>query len=311
MANNLLSICIPTYNRVEYLEKTIKSIVSQEEFKNGKVEIVISDNASTDATEDLCIKYSSNYKNFIYSRNPQNINNDNFPLVLSKGSGILRRLCNDNLIFEQGALKYICGIIEKYRYSRPYICWLENHDNPDIENYDFRNGLLKLSFMITAIKTFSIWENECNNIAEDTFGAQLMLWQVRKMLEVSSEKNSIIIVNKRLTHPLFVKNKDISYGVFNVFYENYFYFLKIYYENGLLNCDDMRYLEKDLLLRFFPYPCVNWRLRNQTFHYSESEDLENLVYKKYHDKEYWRQYKLIFYKMFFKEKIKRILKKRN
>ena len=46
----LVSICIPTYNRVEQLKITMESIMAQPEFREGKVEIVISDNASDDDT---------------------------------------------------------------------------------------------------------------------------------------------------------------------------------------------------------------------------------------------------------------------
>ena len=54
----LLSICIPTYNREKYLQDTLESIVSQDIFKNtNDVDIVISDNASTDGTRELVEKY--------------------------------------------------------------------------------------------------------------------------------------------------------------------------------------------------------------------------------------------------------------
>lgn len=54
----LLSICIPTYNREKYLKRLLDSIVTQNEFKNTKdVEIVISDNASTDWTKKMVANY--------------------------------------------------------------------------------------------------------------------------------------------------------------------------------------------------------------------------------------------------------------
>jgi len=48
----LLSICIPTYNRAEYLEEAIYNIVTDDAFCD-KVEIIISDNASTDNTKQV------------------------------------------------------------------------------------------------------------------------------------------------------------------------------------------------------------------------------------------------------------------
>ena len=50
----LLSICIPTYNRETYLAKTLDSIVNQNIFlSSDDINIVISDNCSTDGTEAL------------------------------------------------------------------------------------------------------------------------------------------------------------------------------------------------------------------------------------------------------------------
>ena len=42
-----LSVCIPTYNRVSYLEKCVRSVISQ---LTDEIEVIIQDNASTDNT---------------------------------------------------------------------------------------------------------------------------------------------------------------------------------------------------------------------------------------------------------------------
>ena len=66
MDKPLVSICIPTYNRCKYLESSLKKYIEEPEFQTGLVEIVISDNASTDNTEILCRKYASEYSNIKY-----------------------------------------------------------------------------------------------------------------------------------------------------------------------------------------------------------------------------------------------------
>ena len=58
----ILSICIPTYNRSGYLDKTIKSIVMNDVFINtNKIQLVISNNNSTDNTDEICKKYADQY----------------------------------------------------------------------------------------------------------------------------------------------------------------------------------------------------------------------------------------------------------
>lgn len=84
----LLSICIPTYNRVSYLKECIESIVNQTWYSDEKVEIIISDNASTDSTAELIESYAKRYKNIHYSPNLENIGADrNIIKILQMGNG--------------------------------------------------------------------------------------------------------------------------------------------------------------------------------------------------------------------------------
>ena len=309
MNKPLLSICIPTYNRAEYLKNSIESIICQDEFKNKQVEIVIADNASTDNTESVARPYAQRYENIFYYRNEKNINNDNFPFVLSRGNGILRRLCNDTLCFEAGALKYICDVVRKYAQTKPYICWLGSKGRSDIERMNFSKGIKTASYWITAIACFSIWDNECDGIEKDTYGTELMMWQVRKTLELSAEKDNMVLINKALTSTQNVYKKDVSYGLYHVFFENYFTLLNPYFESGKLTEDDKNYLEKDLLLNFFLDWCVKWKLQNTTLQYSKTEDLCVKVYQQYHMKPYWKEYEKKFNQAYWRLKIKGRVKK--
>lgn len=49
----LLSICIPTYNRAEILDKTLFLLFSNPDFNVDEIEVVVSDNCSTDHTKQL------------------------------------------------------------------------------------------------------------------------------------------------------------------------------------------------------------------------------------------------------------------
>ena len=61
-----ISIIIPTLNRVELLETTLKSILQQKQ-SAAVFEVIVVDNGSTDATRELCEKYNSAFTHFIYS----------------------------------------------------------------------------------------------------------------------------------------------------------------------------------------------------------------------------------------------------
>lgn len=69
----LLSICIPTYNRAEYLKRCIKSVVSQDNFNSNEVEVLISDNASPDNTEQIVKLFQDKFSNIKYIKNEVNV----------------------------------------------------------------------------------------------------------------------------------------------------------------------------------------------------------------------------------------------
>ena len=52
---DLLSICIPTYNRKERLEGLLKKLC---EWNDNKIKIIVIDNASTDGSEQMMNKKS-------------------------------------------------------------------------------------------------------------------------------------------------------------------------------------------------------------------------------------------------------------
>ncbi len=53
--NPRVSIGLPVYNGEKYLEEALDSILAQT-YKD--FEIIISDNASNDKTQDICLKYA-------------------------------------------------------------------------------------------------------------------------------------------------------------------------------------------------------------------------------------------------------------
>lgn len=90
MKNIILSICIPTYNRAEYIGEAIQSVLNQitSDIK-GKVEICISDNASTDNTEEIVKKYQNkNICSITYHKNKENLGADkNYLKVVDIANG--------------------------------------------------------------------------------------------------------------------------------------------------------------------------------------------------------------------------------
>lgn len=309
MDKPLLSICIPTYNRSKYLKKSIESIICQQEFLDGKVEIIISDNASQDDTQSVVKAYTERYRNIFYYRNNENVRDMNYPIVLSEGHGILRRLCNDTLVFRPGALAGMCKVIEANKEKKPYICWANRvcKHKQDLLFTDFRGYVRTISFYITSIAFFSLWEDECADIQNDTEGCELLLWQVRKGLELVYAKNSVLICNMCFSDTQAVEKKNISYGLYKVFFENYFLLLGPYFHNHALTDEDREYLEEDLLFHFFADWCSRWELQDKNLLYSQTENLKKSIWEHYEGKPYWARFRRYYAYILCKKKVKQAL----
>lgn len=65
-----LSIGMPVYNGEKYLTYALDSLLNQ---TYSDLELIISDNASTDGTQDICLEYAARDRRVRYHRNPENI----------------------------------------------------------------------------------------------------------------------------------------------------------------------------------------------------------------------------------------------
>ena len=84
MSHILLSICIPTFNRAYILKSSLESLTSQPEFlETNLIEIVISDNNSSDNTEMIVSEFIEKFPSKVkYHRNVEDIMELNFEKAL-------------------------------------------------------------------------------------------------------------------------------------------------------------------------------------------------------------------------------------
>ena len=62
--NCKVSVIIPVYNCIKYLENAVKSVISQTEFEI--IELILVDDGSTDGSEKLCDRYAEMYDNIFF-----------------------------------------------------------------------------------------------------------------------------------------------------------------------------------------------------------------------------------------------------
>lgn len=250
----LLSICIPTYNRAKLLGSSLKVLTSQEFFqKTNAVEIVISDNFSSDNTPEICQKYANMFpEKVFYHRNDENIKDKNFEKALSLGNGEYLKLCNDTLRFYKNSFEKMCRDIMSFKSEKPVLCFASGFVSSD-EKYVFCNDLSdfveKMSYGMTAIGNFGIWKSDFEKISDFNRCSSKQLTQVDVILNQVSCKENAVIVNEKYFENIVCTRKG-GYNIAEVFGKNYLSVLKDFLNTKALSKSAFELEKKKILLNF-------------------------------------------------------------
>lgn len=309
----LVSICIPTYNRASYLKKCLDSIVGQSEFLSGDVEIVISDNCSTDHTAKVVQSYKERYSNIQYYKNDENIRDKNFPRCLMRGNGILRKLSNDTLLFKKGSLKLLCNAVREHKETQPILFWGNGNLKSIGEQENRRTCTLTdffydVSFLSTWIGAFAFWADDCEDLIQSEEKCSTSLWQVWELCHLLQKGRPAVLYNENIVDVQYVSKKDVSYGIFQVFYHNYLEIIQSFVDIGAITRECLDYLEKDLLFGFFMNMIIEWELNHNHYRYSTTENLKESVWNQYRVKSYFEEFSLEYSKQYSRTRIKRRIK---
>lgn len=117
--NDILSICIPTYNRGAILKDNLETLIAN--FGHMEIPIIISDNASEDNTEEIVREIQSRYPYLTYSKNDQNLGVDrNFEKALKLSETKYAWLLGDDDTIKVD----ISPILEKLAQTKPDLLFL-------------------------------------------------------------------------------------------------------------------------------------------------------------------------------------------
>ena len=116
-----LTIGLPVYNGENYLAESIEALLGQsfEDF-----ELIISDNASTDGTADICRRYGKQDSRIRYIRQPRNIGmqpNHNF--VIRQARGELFKMTSHDDLYARDLLKRCVEALNEYPQVVIAHCW--------------------------------------------------------------------------------------------------------------------------------------------------------------------------------------------
>lgn len=301
----LLSICIPTFNRGIILDKTLEAYVNDPAFDEN-VEIVISDNCSTDCTEEKVFKYTNQYKNIKYRRLPENIGPDlNMSTVLSMGRGLYLKLMNDTVNLKPGALKTIKEVLQLSRTEMKPIFFYQNipflKENKTIIYSNLNELIINVSFYITWIANFGIWRKDFEELDNKDRLAHLQFPHTDWTFRIVEKSKSGIIYFGDYYNVAELNSKG-GYNVFYTFGVNYLSLYNEYLESKSLDKNIYK-TEKYRLYRYF---LINWYqtliLERDNKYIFEKNNALKILLKNY-------KYNLYFYLNFLSINLRFIIKR--
>lgn len=107
-----LSVGLPVYNGEKYVGESLEALLGQ---SFTDFELIISDNASTDSTGDICRRYGRQDSRVRYFRQPQNIGlapNHNF--VVEQAQGELFKWASNDDLYARDLLDRCIEALDKY-----------------------------------------------------------------------------------------------------------------------------------------------------------------------------------------------------
>ena len=249
----LLSICIPTFNRAAFLSHSLDKIVAQEPFiESANVEIVISDNCSTDSTQEVISLLIGRFPGkIIYYRNETNLKDENFELSLRRANGTFRKLISDTCLLADGTLAYLVKLVDITKSYQPIIFFTNgNHKSQDDVIYctDLDSFLQHASFSSTWIGGFGIWADHLSEISDFSMYSKKQLSQADVLFRmIATKKHSVV-----LTRPFCsIQNtgRKSGYNIAEVFGKNYLNLLKQQLALGNISSTSYEMQKKNVLLQ--------------------------------------------------------------
>lgn len=310
MDRPLLSICIPTRNRCRYLVKNILSIVNQKPFQEGKVEVIVANNASDDDTDKEIQTLRKKY-NIKYIKHTQNIGSEvNFRTIIQEANGELIKLVNDSFMFKENSLESIIDIVEANSKARPYI-YFTNRDDID-RTYNFYDFLYNETYEITALITLSIWNEDKFLVGNDDSCDNNNLWCTNTNLKLSKSKDCILECNNKYFINQNLDVKYFDYSLFKVFYNKFLDLTNKYLEDFefAVRQKCMEKIKKDLYFKFFKHWVYIYDTRNDVdsqYRFLTEENLHKEVFESCKEKKYYLLWVFKYYLFFVAKRIKHLV----
>ncbi|AZN37860.1 glycosyltransferase family 2 protein [Iodobacter ciconiae] len=142
--NKLLTISIPTYNRSSNLQLLLDTLIVELNGFENLVEVIVSDNASTDTTNSVLLDFKERFPSAVIIRNEKNVGPDlNISACFNSATSKYVWIIGDDDLPKSGAIKEIVSLLNN---NNPHMVYLQSEWVVKINNAD--QGVRNNSYLI-------------------------------------------------------------------------------------------------------------------------------------------------------------------
>ena len=249
--DKVLSLCLPTYNRAHCLREQFNRLLTLKQEDLARMEIIISDNCSTDETPQVVNDYRERIP-FTYLRNTENIgSNRNFLQCLRKASGKYIWLLGDDDYLQTTHISTLLNHLEQNDYGMVHIN-MQHNDKITFHEYEQLDDFLVdihvwITFMSANIDNTRLVQNlELENYA------QSWILQVPAHLNAALKGRKNLLVNLPFFDAAAEIKSNGGYNVFEVFVKNLVSIYNKFEEHGI-SANTLMLLKNRISDFIFPY----------------------------------------------------------
>lgn len=258
----LLTISIPTFNRATYLDAALTQLESELSAigVGNFIEIIVSDNASTDHTADVVLAAQRRGMLLRYIRNKDNLGSDvNIAQCFNEAAGRYVIIMGDDDLFIDGALLSLIRHLRRAEYGmiclKPY--GFESDFRAELpasfagyqEFSEPGPYLSRVAHLVTLLSACVINKSLLPNVDARAFCGRMLVQVHLCVMAALRAKQNLLINNYQIAVK---RNNSGGYEHSKVFVTNFFGILDEFVGQGLTFLD-IRRIERRFLLSYLPF----------------------------------------------------------
>ena len=231
----VLSLCIPIYNRLAYLERQLERFIEDKDLFENRIQLIVSDNCSDDDLKGCCDKYINRGLKINYHRNDNNIGPDgNFEWCFNNAEGKYVWLLGSDDIPVKGILGKIISYLDENEFGLFHLSMRERQD--EITIYNESDSMAEaVNYWITFMSSNIINKESLKTVNLSEYRDSFLI-QVPAYLNACfySSKNAILSCGRPFEKDSDVENNG-GFNFLQVFVVNLFSIYDSFINKGLLS----------------------------------------------------------------------------